>query len=171
MVSKSHIRWLLDAQSCAATAEKRRKALQERRLAREKAIEDSLHIWEKEILPDWRVVYRKPELRKLWWRGIPTKLRSSLWEKAVGNELALSKGRLQLTDLCASYSNIPLNYRLLLGHIILKTITALACRELNVLYPRVSFHKPLWTWSNGILKQLCQPYIYSTGRAALSILI
>ncbi|PPR02695.1 hypothetical protein CVT26_009798 [Gymnopilus dilepis] len=72
-------------------AEKRRKALQERRLAREKAIEDSLHIWEKEILPDWRVVYRKPELRKLWWRGIPTKLRSSLWEKAVGNELALSK--------------------------------------------------------------------------------
>lgn len=79
-------------------AEKRRKALQERRMAREKAVEDTLHLWEKEILPDWRVVHRNAELRKLWWRGIPTKLRAPLWEKAVGNELALSKGRCQLTD-------------------------------------------------------------------------
>ncbi|KAF8956059.1 rab-GTPase-TBC domain-containing protein [Flammula alnicola] len=72
-------------------AEKHRKALQERRLAREKAIDDTLHIWEKEILPDWRVVNRNAQLRKLWWRGIPTQLRAPLWEKAVGNELALSK--------------------------------------------------------------------------------
>ncbi|KAJ3511388.1 hypothetical protein NLJ89_g4125 [Agrocybe chaxingu] len=47
-------------------AEKRRKALQERRLAREKAIEETLHIWEREILPDWRVVHKNPQLRKLW---------------------------------------------------------------------------------------------------------
>ena len=79
-------------------AENRRKALQERRLSREKVINDSLHTWEKEILPNWRVVYRNPELRKLWWRGIPTKLRAPLWESVVGNELALSKGSLQLTD-------------------------------------------------------------------------
>lgn len=43
-------------------------------------------------MPDWRVVYKNPELRKLWWRGIPTKLRATLWEKAAGNPLALSKG-------------------------------------------------------------------------------
>ncbi|TFK36995.1 rab-GTPase-TBC domain-containing protein [Crucibulum laeve] len=72
-------------------AEKRRRALQERRLAREKAIEDSLHIWEKEIVPDWRVIHKNPALRKLWWHGIPAKLRATMWEKAVGNELALSK--------------------------------------------------------------------------------
>ncbi|KAL1670720.1 rab-GTPase-TBC domain-containing protein [Schizophyllum commune] len=71
-------------------AEKRRKALQERRLARERAIEDSLHRWEKEILPDWRVVHRDPALRKLWWKGIPTKLRARMWQAAVGNALALS---------------------------------------------------------------------------------
>lgn len=59
---------------------------------REKAIEDSLHIWEREIMPDWKVVFRNPQLRRLWWRGIPTKLRASMWEKAVGNALALSKG-------------------------------------------------------------------------------
>lgn len=39
------------------------------------------------------MVNRNPNLRKLWWNGIPTKLRSTLWERAVGNPLALSKGR------------------------------------------------------------------------------
>ncbi|THV07504.1 RabGAP/TBC [Dendrothele bispora CBS 962.96] len=72
-------------------AEKRRKALHERRLAREKKIEDSLSLWEKEILPDWRIVYKNPKYRKIWWRGIPTKLRATMWERAVGNPLALSK--------------------------------------------------------------------------------
>ena len=80
-------------------AEKRRQALQERRLAREKIIGDSLPVWEKEILPNWRVVFKNPELRKLWWRGIPSKLRAPLWESAVGNGLALSKGSLQLTEI------------------------------------------------------------------------
>lgn len=78
-------------------AEKRRKALNERRMAREKAIEETVHIWERDVLPDWRVVHRNAQLRKLWWRGIPTKLRAPLWAKAVGNGLALSKGRRQLT--------------------------------------------------------------------------
>jgi TBC1 domain family member 14 len=72
--------------------DKRRKALQERRLARELQVEQSLHIWEKEILPDWKIVHRNPAMRKLWWAGIPTKLRSTMWERAVGNGLALSKG-------------------------------------------------------------------------------
>jgi TBC1 domain family member 14 len=72
--------------------EKRRKALQERRLARELQIEQSLHVWEKEILPDWKIVHRNPATRKLWWAGIPTKLRATMWERAVGNPLALSQG-------------------------------------------------------------------------------
>ena len=72
--------------------EKRRKALQERRLAREKKIEESLDIWQREIVPDWTVVHRNPRLRKLWWAGIPTKLRATMWQNAVGNDLALNKG-------------------------------------------------------------------------------
>jgi len=74
--------------------EKRCKALQERRLARELQIEQSVHVWEKEIVPDWRVVHRDPSLRRLWWDGIPTKLRASMWERAAGNGLTLSKGTL-----------------------------------------------------------------------------
>lgn len=74
-----------------AAEENRRKALQERRIARELWVERSLHIWEKEILPDWKIVHRNPAMRKLWWSGIPTKLRATMWERAVGNSLALSK--------------------------------------------------------------------------------
>ncbi|KAJ6503385.1 rab-GTPase-TBC domain-containing protein [Mycena vitilis] len=74
-----------------ATAEKRRRAFQERRLARERKIDESLHVWEKEIVPDWKVVHKNPALRKLWWEGIPTKLRATMWANAVGNALALSK--------------------------------------------------------------------------------
>ncbi|KAI0937202.1 hypothetical protein AcV5_005157 [Taiwanofungus camphoratus] len=74
-----------------AAEEKRRKALQERRLARERKIEESITIWEREIVPDWTVVHRNPALKKLWWKGIPTKLRASMWQNAVGNALVLSK--------------------------------------------------------------------------------
>lgn len=52
-----------------------------------------MYKWEKEILSDWRVVYKNPNLRRLWWNGIPTKLRASMWQQAVGNALALSKGK------------------------------------------------------------------------------
>lgn len=77
---------------------------------RERKIEESLHIWEKKIVPDWRVVHKNPELRKLWWGGIPGQLRGTMWERAVGNALALSKGKhtfpsnrfpsIQLTQSC-----------------------------------------------------------------------
>ncbi|KJA28524.1 hypothetical protein HYPSUDRAFT_82866 [Hypholoma sublateritium FD-334 SS-4] len=83
--------WQLMMAQSRQLAEKRRKALTERRLAREKTIEDTVHVWERDIMPDWRVVYRNAALRRLWWNGIPTKLRAQLWEKAVGNALALSK--------------------------------------------------------------------------------
>ncbi|KAJ7070893.1 rab-GTPase-TBC domain-containing protein, partial [Mycena amicta] len=82
--------WQTIMKQSRAAAEKRRKALQDRRLAREKKIEDSLPIWEKEIVPDWRAVHKNPTLRKLWWQGIPTKLRAPMWASAVGNALALS---------------------------------------------------------------------------------
>jgi len=68
------------------------KAAEERRLAREKRAEEVAHIWEEQILPDWRVVHRNPELRKLWWQGVPTSMRGKMWESAVGNPLSLSKG-------------------------------------------------------------------------------
>lgn len=83
--------WQAMMKQSRVAEEKRRKALQERRLARELKIEQSMYRWEKEIVTDWRAVYKNPNLRKLWWNGIPTKLRASMWQQAVGNALALSK--------------------------------------------------------------------------------
>ncbi|KAG1795734.1 rab-GTPase-TBC domain-containing protein [Suillus plorans] len=83
--------WQAMMKQSRAAEEKRRKALQERRSARELKIEQSMYKWEKEILSDWRVIYKNPNLRRLWWNGIPTKLRASMWQQAVGNALALSK--------------------------------------------------------------------------------
>ncbi|THH33409.1 hypothetical protein EUX98_g775 [Antrodiella citrinella] len=83
--------WEVMMKRSRAAEDKRRKALQERRVLREKRIEETVAIWEKEILPDWTIVMRDTRLRKLWWQGIPTKLRATLWQHAVGNALALSK--------------------------------------------------------------------------------
>ncbi|KAG6337071.1 hypothetical protein ID866_2024 [Astraeus odoratus] len=83
--------WEAMMRESRAAEDRRRKTLQEHRLARELKIAQSMPIWEKEILPDWRVVHRNPTLRKLWWNGIPTKLRPVVWERAAGNMLALSK--------------------------------------------------------------------------------
>lgn len=49
-------------------------------------------IWEQQIIPDWKNAVRDPRLRKLMWKGVPPRLRSVVWERAVGNGLALSKG-------------------------------------------------------------------------------
>ncbi|QRV80222.1 TBC1 domain family member 14 [Ceratobasidium sp. AG-Ba] len=73
-------------------AERRKKQeIEERRLARERAVEDSIHIWRTEIAPNCREATRKPHLRALWWNGIPTKLRGQMWIAAIGNGLAVSK--------------------------------------------------------------------------------
>lgn len=87
-----HLRdWNAMMKQSRVAAEKRREELRARRQERENRVEYSIPVWHKEIVPDWRVVQINPGLRRLWWKGIPSKLRPSLWEQAVGNPLALSK--------------------------------------------------------------------------------
>ena len=50
-----------------------------------------LRIWEEHVLPNWDQVIREPRTRELWWRGVAPKSRAKVWEKAVGNELALTE--------------------------------------------------------------------------------
>ena len=74
----------------------RRQKQRARAQEREMEIAERLAVWEREIVPDWRKVL-KPGLeryRKMWWSGIPAKLRGTLWSSAIGNSLALSKGML-----------------------------------------------------------------------------
>ncbi|EJD54286.1 hypothetical protein AURDEDRAFT_51327 [Auricularia subglabra TFB-10046 SS5] len=87
-----HLKDWEDMMRKSRAAEDKRKALvTERRRAREAAVEASIPVWEREIVPDWRAATRDPRLRGLWWNGIPSNLRGQLWEQAIGNDIALSK--------------------------------------------------------------------------------
>ena len=49
-----------------------------------------LRIWEEHVLPNWDQVIREPRTRELWWRGVAPKSRAQVWQRAIGNELALT---------------------------------------------------------------------------------
>lgn len=44
------------------------------------------------MLPNWDQVIREPRTRELWWRGVAPGSRAKVWERAVGNDLALTDG-------------------------------------------------------------------------------
>ena len=43
------------------------------------------------MLPNWDQAIREPRTRELWWRGVAPKSRARVWQKAIGNELALTE--------------------------------------------------------------------------------
>jgi hypothetical protein len=49
------------------------------------------NIWDEYVTPNWESALREPRIRELWWRGIPPRNRGSIWQRAIGNELALSE--------------------------------------------------------------------------------
>jgi hypothetical protein len=49
------------------------------------------NIWDEYVCPNWEHALSEPRIRELWWRGIPPRNRGSIWERAIGNELALSE--------------------------------------------------------------------------------
>jgi hypothetical protein len=47
-------------------------------------------IWDDYVYPNWTRAIGEPRTRELWWRGIPSRIRGRTWNRAIGNELALS---------------------------------------------------------------------------------
>lgn len=77
----------------SAKAERKRETLaQQRRSTKDKEINAALPIWEKDIVPNWKVVLDDEKLRKIWWSGtMPAKCRGLLWTACIGNGLAIGK--------------------------------------------------------------------------------
>lgn len=81
-------------------AEKRRRSEAEARSAlRATALATAFPVWEKSILPNWRVVLHDDaqgrRLRGLWWDGtMPVRWRGRLWAMCIGNGLAVGKNEL-----------------------------------------------------------------------------
>ncbi|CUA67387.1 TBC1 domain family member 14 [Homo sapiens] [Rhizoctonia solani] len=102
-----HMKEYAEMMERSKAAERQKKhELEQRRLARERAVEDSLHVWQREVVPNWKDAIRKPHIRQMWWRGIPTRLRGDMWIKAIGNGLAISKDSYKR---CLARANRALN--------------------------------------------------------------
>lgn len=58
--------------------------------------------WEVLLGSDFSVAKVKgdPELREMWFEGVPSHLRGKAWSLAVGNPLALSRGECCLVEGC-----------------------------------------------------------------------
>lgn len=74
------------------TAKKKAAARAAKQQAREQASNSALSIWEKDILPNWKSVLRRDDLRTVWWNGtMPPRYRSRFWQSCIGNGLVLGK--------------------------------------------------------------------------------
>ncbi|KAJ4338971.1 hypothetical protein N0V95_007916 [Ascochyta clinopodiicola] len=73
---------------------------QDEALAREKASRIKAEYWSNLLLPNWVTEMTKPELRashrKMWWNGIPPRLRGQVWSKAIGNDLEVTEGTFKI---------------------------------------------------------------------------
>lgn len=48
--------------------------------------------WTEEIIPEWNSKYRLQSTIKMWWMGIPPKVRGQVWLLAVGNKCNTTSG-------------------------------------------------------------------------------
>ncbi|KAL6709685.1 hypothetical protein ACN47E_001113 [Coniothyrium glycines] len=68
---------------------------QEEAIAREKASRIKAEYWSSLLLPNWATEMTSPDLRaghrKMWWNGIPPRLRGQVWQKAIGNDLEVTE--------------------------------------------------------------------------------
>ena len=47
-------------------------------------------IWDQYVYPEWDQVVSEHRTRELWWQGVSPKMRGQVWQRAIGNELALT---------------------------------------------------------------------------------
>lgn len=73
---------------------------QDEALAREKASRIKAEYWSNLLIPNWATEMTNPDLRashrKMWWNGIPPRLRGQVWSKAVGNDLEVTEGTFKI---------------------------------------------------------------------------
>ncbi|KAL8903671.1 MAG: hypothetical protein Q9207_003773 [Kuettlingeria erythrocarpa] len=89
---KKHLKEYQRMMEMSLEAERKRAT----RAAVQKCEEDNtrstlLRIWEEHVLPNWDQATREPRTRELWWRGVAPRSRAKVWQKAIGNELALTE--------------------------------------------------------------------------------
>jgi hypothetical protein len=94
---ETHYHQWEEMMSKAREAEKDRRKIEEaKRQERDKRLAINTPKWEEmldEKTFDADKIRKDPSLRKIWFEGAPTYLRGKAWSLAIGNPLALSKGK------------------------------------------------------------------------------
>lgn len=88
---KKHLKEWERMMAQAAEAEKKRAAKQLTEIESKNETQGSIaRIWEQHVLPNWTTVINEPRTRELWWRGVTSRNRGQVWQRAIGNELDIS---------------------------------------------------------------------------------
>ncbi|KAL2860671.1 putative TBC domain protein [Aspergillus lucknowensis] len=88
---KRHLKEYKKMMEQSRQADKRRAAkAASAKCERDNTRETLQQIWDDYVYPNWSQAVGETRTRELWWRGIPSRIRGSTWERAIGNELALS---------------------------------------------------------------------------------
>lgn len=91
MVPPSRVGTVEIANNTSLSEKKKAAKAAEVQCARDDTKSALLRIWEQHVIPNWEQAIREPRTRELWWRGIAPRSRAEVWEKAIGNELALTE--------------------------------------------------------------------------------
>ncbi|KAL8817373.1 MAG: hypothetical protein Q9191_008159 [Dirinaria sp. TL-2023a] len=87
---KRHLKEYQRMMELSLQADKRKAAsVASERCAKDDTKTTLQRLWEEHVLPDWDRVIREPRTRELWWKGVAPRSRAEVWERAIGNELAL----------------------------------------------------------------------------------
>ena len=90
---KRHLKEYQRMMAASMEAEKKRETKeQSSKVEKDDARAEHHKIWEQYVYPEWNKVISEPRTRELWWEGVSPKMRGAVWQRAVGNELALSEG-------------------------------------------------------------------------------
>lgn len=87
----SRIGTLMMANNASFSEKRKATKAAEVQCARDDTKSALLRIWEQHVIPSWEQAIREPRTRELWWRGIAPRSRAEVWDKAIGNELALTE--------------------------------------------------------------------------------
>jgi len=89
---KRHLKEYQKMMASALVAEQKKEAEKmSKSTCRDDTASSLLRIWEEHVLPHWEEFTKQKRTRELWWRGIAPRSRGIVWEKAIGNQLALSE--------------------------------------------------------------------------------
>ncbi|VDM30744.1 unnamed protein product [Hydatigera taeniaeformis] len=76
-------------------------AQQEKRHTNESRIGDRVNYWRNEVIPHWDTLERANQPLDDWWLGIPSPVRSQVWQLIIGNPLGITR---DLFESCLTHS-------------------------------------------------------------------